>query len=342
LRTSAWRARGYLLGASLLASLAFAEVAVRVRYPVLSTYRDFEPGIYAEDTERRWANLPGYRGIYHSFFEDQIVSTNSQGFRGPEVRADAAASEHRVLSLGDSNTFGRGVGEQETYPAQLEAELGKRGASAVVWNSGVCGYDTEQELATLRKFGPALHPTVVTLGWLENDLGPVLGPTTRIIHGYLVEREEDVGLVKERFRGSPWEKSYLARLVSVLVKIRRARARLFEQDVASPITPSAAFERNLALVREVRRASAELGARLIVIVYVSQSEVVLGRRLDLVARVESALRSEEIEVVSAYDLFKADFDARGRELFVVRDRGHPNGEGHALTARAVADLIAHR
>jgi lysophospholipase L1-like esterase len=334
-----WRARGYLLGASLLAILAFSEVVVRLRYPALNTYRDFDPGIYAEDAERRWANLPGYRGIYQSFFEDQIVSTNSLGFRGPELRADAAASEHRVLCLGDSNTFGRGVGEEETYPAQLEAELGKRGASATVWNSGVCGYDTEQELATLRKFGPALRPTVVTLGWLGNDLGPV-APTTRVVDGYLVEREADVALVKERLQGSSWEQSYLARLLSIAVKIRRARARFSEQDVAGPMAFTAAVERNLALVREVRRASAELGARLIVIVYVDQMEVVLGRRSDLVAQVESALRSEGIEVVSSYDLFKADLDARGRDLYVVRDRGHPNGEGHALTARAVADLIA--
>ncbi len=310
---------------------------MRWRHPVLNTYRDFEPGIYAEDTERVWSNSPNYRGVYHSFFEDHAVATNSLGFRGAEVAA-GAGPPLRVLALGDSNTFGHGVADAETFPVQLERELGQHGHAAVVWNAGVFGYNTAQELSTLRRFGPALRPTVVTLGWLENDLGEP-APTTRVMHGYLVERERDVELLRERLAADDfWDRSYLVRLVSVLAKIRRARARLSEQRLLVD-PPLASLERNLPVVREIRRVAHELGARLIVIVYVGQSAIVQHTRSEVVAHIEAVLRSEGVETLSIYDLFTADFDATGRDLYVVRDRGHPNVEGHALTARTVADLI---
>lgn len=328
-----------LLAASLLVSLAIAEAVVRMRYPVLTPYRDFAPGIYVEDPERGWASLPNYRGTYHSFFEDQAVVTNSLGFRGPEPPADAASADLRVLSLGDSNTFGRGVGETETHPIQLEAELRRRGATAVVWNSGVCGYDTAQALATLRRFGPALRPNVVTLGWLENDLGGSREAGFRVIEGYLVERPEDVALVRERLRGSLWDASYLLRLVDIRLKIHRAHRRMLERR-AEPTQPAEALlERNLAEVRDVVREAHALGARPIVIVYVGQESIVHGERTDTVAQVEAALERDGIETVSTYELFRADLEAHERDLFVLRDRGHPNGTGHALTALAVADRL---
>ena len=322
-------------------SFGIAELVVRARYPVLTGYRDFEPGIYADDAERRWANLPGYRGVYHSFFEDQAVAVNALGFRGPEPAPGASSAVHRVLCLGDSNTFGRGVGEAETFPVQLEAELRRRGMSAAVWNSGVCGYDTAQELATLRRYGPLVRPTVVTLGWLENDVHDSLAMRARVIQGYLVEREEDVALLQERIRGRIWEASYVQRLVDIALKIRRARRRMAElaPPDADALAP-ARLARNLEHVREVDRAARALGARLIVIVYVGQQDVVLGRPSPLPAQVEAALESEGIEVLSAYDLFRSDFQSTNRELFVLRDRGHPNGAGHGLTARAVAERIA--
>jgi lysophospholipase L1-like esterase len=50
------------------------------------------------------------------------VSTNSQGYRGPEL--PDAASHPRILCVGDSVTFGWGVAFAESYPARLAALLG--------------------------------------------------------------------------------------------------------------------------------------------------------------------------------------------------------------------------
>lgn len=49
------------------------------------------------------------------------VSTNSQGFRGPEIQEKKSGL--RILCLGDSVTFGWGVEQDESYPALLARSL---------------------------------------------------------------------------------------------------------------------------------------------------------------------------------------------------------------------------
>jgi hypothetical protein len=50
------------------------------------------------------------------------ISTNSRGFRGPEV--ELPAPRYRVLCVGDSVTLGWGVEYEESWPAQLTEILG--------------------------------------------------------------------------------------------------------------------------------------------------------------------------------------------------------------------------
>ena len=50
------------------------------------------------------------------------VSTNSQGYRGPEIAE--VATHPRILCVGDSVTFGWGVRFEESYPSQLAQLLG--------------------------------------------------------------------------------------------------------------------------------------------------------------------------------------------------------------------------
>ena len=85
------------------------------------------------------------------------VRTNSYGWRGDEPRPGA------VLCLGDSTTFGWGVAEQDAWPNQLEARLGRP-----VTNGGVPGYSTFQGLAKLDRALES-QPSVVVLGFLVRD-----------------------------------------------------------------------------------------------------------------------------------------------------------------------------
>ena len=96
---------------------------------------------------------------------------NADGFRGPLVPRERRADIPRVAVLGDSFTFGTGVHEHETLPAQLEPELEARlgGRDIEVMNWGVEAYQTRQEVAYLEWRWPEWRPDVVVLCMYVND-----------------------------------------------------------------------------------------------------------------------------------------------------------------------------
>lgn len=68
--------------------------------------------------------------------------------------ATGAAHAATVVALGASNTFGKGVSRSQSYPAQLEALLRKRGLNVRVVNAGVNGDTTGGMLARLDRVVP--------------------------------------------------------------------------------------------------------------------------------------------------------------------------------------------
>jgi acyl-CoA thioesterase I len=54
----------------------------------------------------------------------------------------ARAASVTIVALGASNTYGKGVGRDETYPEQLEAMLHGKGIDARVVNAGINGDTT--------------------------------------------------------------------------------------------------------------------------------------------------------------------------------------------------------
>lgn len=57
------------------------------------------------------------------------VHINAHGTRGPEFQIEKPPGTFRILSLGDSRTFGWGVADEDTYSRRLEQLLeGGRGS----------------------------------------------------------------------------------------------------------------------------------------------------------------------------------------------------------------------
>lgn len=127
------------------------------------------PGFYISDPELGQRLAPGY----HGWFAGVPVHINALGFRDArEYSLDKPANTFRILVLGDSVTFGHGALEDTTYPYLLEQRL-KQWRPEVnwqVWNLGVPGYNTRQELAYLERVGPRYKPDLVIIGFFENDL----------------------------------------------------------------------------------------------------------------------------------------------------------------------------
>ena len=73
---------------------------------------------------------------------------------GLSTVAVAAANAATIVALGASNTYGKGVARNQSYPAQLEAILRAKGANVHVVNAGINGDTTEGMLARLDRAVP--------------------------------------------------------------------------------------------------------------------------------------------------------------------------------------------
>src|SRR5260370_40728975 len=80
-----------------------------------------------------------------------------------------AFAEVRIVALGASGTRGKGVPEDQAYPAQLERALRARGHQVTVTNQGVNGDTTARVLARLDSAVPP-GTDIVILGVGINDL----------------------------------------------------------------------------------------------------------------------------------------------------------------------------
>jgi len=108
---------------------------------------------------------------YDGWFAGVPVRTNALGFRSErQDQLAKAANTFRILVLGDSVTFGHGA--VHDYPSLLERQL-KAWRPEVdwqVWNLGVPGYNTAQEVAYLEEVGQAYKPDLVVVGFFINDI----------------------------------------------------------------------------------------------------------------------------------------------------------------------------
>jgi hypothetical protein len=152
-----------LVGVLLLA--AGAEVWVRWRWDP----RRGTPGLFLADPVRQQRLAPDYRG----WFAGVPILINNLGLRADRDYAiEKAPNTFRILVLGDSVTFGHGSLYEHTYPRLFEERLKawKPSVDWQVWNAGVPGYNTSQELATLLELGPRFQPDLVIVGFFPNDV----------------------------------------------------------------------------------------------------------------------------------------------------------------------------
>ena len=329
-------------GIGLGVTFALLEFVLACTLPPPLVYRYPQP-LHRADAQLGWTMVPNQ----HTFTLDKPVVTNSLGFRSPELSPQKDSRALRVMCLGDSQTFGYGVSQDETYPARLGALLARdRGDRPVEFvNAGVQVYSTEQEVDQLERFAPPLQPDVVTLGFYLNDLDEVLA--------------EDKASRMDESSGE-FAKGGLQRYVPswILYGIRRSRLVTFIHwrwglltsggDASSETrvllgTPPPKYERGWTIVEaalvRARSFCAAHGIRFIVFAVPHPQEFAQpypheqyrSRFLDLAHRLG-------IETIDPAPSIRASGPGVGR-FFITWD-GHLSSEADALIAELLAREIA--
>lgn len=284
----------------------------------------------------------------HARLGAEPIRVNSRGFVGEEFEEPRPSGVVRIVSIGDSSTFGQGTGV-ETYPAQLELRLngGAGGRRYQVINAGIEGLNSELALRRLVTKALPLRPDVVTvyIGW--NDLmkfdpagqreSPGLAIVARAmdhlwltkglrklifyhvrpyVHSPATGPSSRTGVFRH-YRPAVFENN----LREIILEIRKAGARPLVMTLPSVVSDDMAL-------RDIRRAR-------VVFPYFASAYAV-GDFVDLIAAYNDSIRRIAAEQqVPLVDLAK-EIDGRPdrRELFF--DTMHPNQRGREL----VADMIS--
>lgn len=155
-RWKRWLQNLALSAVTFFLCVAVFEIALR-----LSGYGNLE--IYEPDAALYWKLKPNqdcYTKIGH-----KTVHINSHGTRGAEFQTEKPPDTIRIVSLGDSRTFGWGLAEAETYSALLGKMLSeKTGKKIEVINAGVNAWSYPQMLVYFRDTALKYKPDAVVIG----------------------------------------------------------------------------------------------------------------------------------------------------------------------------------
>jgi lysophospholipase L1-like esterase len=164
-----------VLAASLFASVALGEIAIRVyakaNRPFGARIREFDPSAVLIEPH----GSLGYRQRPNSVFRyinGTKATSNDEGYRGPVVPRQPDPGTTRIELLGGSTTHGWGVRDDQTIDAHMRRILSQRypGRRFEVVNLGFDGYDSYQDLQRLQSDGLPRQPAIIIANTGINDV----------------------------------------------------------------------------------------------------------------------------------------------------------------------------
>jgi len=159
-----------ILAGTLVAALA-AEVALRMTHSLpeidnpLHSFQDSDPVL-------GWRGKADVRMYFRRTDFNVLVENGPDGWRLPDPPPPPNPT-HRVLFLGDSFTWGWGVGQGEVFTDHLQRRLPP---SVAVYNRGITAFGTGQEYLLLQRELAARHYDTVAVMFFENDLDDDVTP----------------------------------------------------------------------------------------------------------------------------------------------------------------------
>ena len=329
--TRAGRNRRLLLGAAtalltLSACAALAELSIRA-FGLAPELYEVRRGRFRISSNPRI----GYELVPH--FESEVGGpmldfagrANSLGFRDREHALQKPEGAYRILVLGDSITQGLGVKhDRDLFTAVLERRLGARGADAEVLNFGVSGYNTQQEVETLRDKGLRYAPDLVVLAFCVNDDELVSGGILNVL-------------------SAEQSKQSLIRKAPALAKQSALARFLLGLRYARPIAGHDAVEADFGAIMgntvpEYVEVLADLSSEHDFAVLVVWFPRLKGADEDdgaLFADVERMSASAGFHFLD----LSPHFAACAREAEIALDSFHPNARGHRCAGEAIARRI---
>lgn len=337
-RRREWLLRLALLGFSTAVALLAAELAVRIAglgAPPPAPPNEVGHSFFAYHPTLGWELVPGAYERETSAEFDVEVRIDAAGLRNhAEVPVERVPGRRRILTLGDSFTFGHGVEVAQAWPARLAAAL----PATEVVNLAVTGTGTDQQLLRFEQRGLAWQPDRVLLGLFVGDV-------------FRNHRTEYFGYPKPRFVLDEEDRLELANVPvprqlpsrsepSVLLGLLTRRGG----DLAEHLGFGEAWPVTAAILTRLKERCRESGAELGVVV-IPKDQMIYGSGLRrwvnerAQTRVLGLLDSQGIPRLDLTPALAARAAERPEERLYFPIDGHWTAAGHAAAAEAVAAWV---
>jgi lysophospholipase L1-like esterase len=157
----------------LVLGLLFSELLLRIVFPI-----DISAPMMRRIPHPKlgWSLEPSASYINRIGIQHVHVTYNEDGWRDVSHSLPAKRNERRIVVVGDSFMEGYSVALDDSFHRQLEHQLnqsdeGPNDSPLIrVINLGVGGFGTLQEYIAWRDVGRKYQPSIVLLGFYENDL----------------------------------------------------------------------------------------------------------------------------------------------------------------------------
>jgi lysophospholipase L1-like esterase len=327
------------------------------------------PGLLPIWLHQRFSTQKGiahpYIGHLHTPHDTGVIAerdftavhhTDGHGFRNSwpwPIQAE-------IVTLGDSLTFGYGVGDAEAWPALLAQALPQQR----VVNLGLIGASPEQYVRVYETFGHPLCPKLVVIGlYMGNDFSDA-----EIFHqwmhagapgNYLVWRDLDKdGPVKGFLRRHSYLTHLLlhARTVYRAWRVSEPRRLVLGPHTEVQLQPSAlttltrdttptrpAFQLVVQALTRLHTLATAQGTQVLVVFLPTKEQVYLPVLEESVRDPSAPLRAVlEAQRIPYFDLLPAfRHHAQAHEMLFFEVDSHPNRQGYRLIAQEVLAHLRH-
>lgn len=319
--------------ASLLVSLLAAELVIRLAgaAPEVSVIRKGRFQL-SRNPKIGYEPVPSldYRGEELSFY-DYLGKSNNLGYRDVDHTVEKPPGVYRIVVLGDSIGAGLRVDRYEdVFPSVLEKLLRERGVNAEVINFSVSGYNTQQEVETLKDRGLRYRPDLVLLAYSLNDRERMDGDILKTL------------LEAERSHGTS-----AARVNPYLVRSALYRFCKYRVLAPPPARAEAASDRQLAALSgdtvaasfaELARVSRENRFEVLVAVFPRLvrdfQRYRFGDQHRFVAELTERHGFHRLDLLDPFACCREAADEP-----IAADNLHPSAYGHRCAAEAMAEAI---
>lgn len=279
-----------------------------------------KPLTMPESWKKRNVKIPG---VFKAEYWHGVLHVRDKNrFRRTAPFPGKKAGTFRIMIVGDSLTYGAGIGVQWTYPAVLERQL-RDDFNIEILNLGVSGWNSEDVLGVIETWAPRLNPDLVIYGVCLNDFLPSSEGQEVYDTAYALPLPRDVS---DLFTQKTRLGAFLSDRYDTLLRNWDLRKDFFDGILADMEGHQARF------ANDVRAMNAFVRSRdlpPIIGMVLHQRPRYEGRSYRLTRIAEEAMLNAGFTVVPTGDYFRR---YNNRNFVVSQWEGHPNEEANQIFA----------